>query len=135
MSQTILSKSTPWRSSYPQARSSAAGRLKSLFLGVTVVRFHGASLNQIQTADYFSCTCNVANAWNRNFYFESFLPFGTFWILFLICWNPFFVSRMRIPFVSICETIIINQIYPDSKFRYWPRESLLFKFCEKKIPF
>jgi hypothetical protein len=26
---------------------------KSLFLGVTVVRLHGACLNQIQTADYF----------------------------------------------------------------------------------
>ncbi len=25
----------------------------SLFLGVTVVRLHGASLNQIQTSDYF----------------------------------------------------------------------------------
>jgi hypothetical protein len=30
----------------------------SLFLGVTVVRLHGASLNQIQTVDYFSCKCS-----------------------------------------------------------------------------
>ncbi len=132
VSQTILSKSTPWRSLYPQARSSAAGRSKVLVSGCDC-----RSLWRLSQSD--SNSCNVANTRKRNccrirLAFRNVLDF---------------VSGVRITFcftffVKICGTFIIYKIIMKTR-RLWsgsqksgiaPEKPCFSNFVqEKKWPF